>query len=676
MGGPQFRAELIKSGVALDEFAASEDAAGKGAERFTKRTFAQNQALFMARRGLFYASLAAAGLGFEIVKMGFEFNNTMQQASVAFTKFLPSQEAVTKEMHTLYLLAAQTPFQFPDIVLATRRLIAFGVGVKTANALVTATTNSLSAMGITTGAALSRAALAISHMYAIGHLNGQILLQMGRDNILMQQALQWKYKQTGDVIKQMVSSGQISAQQAAEAYIGFMKTPQYNKAAWDQANKTIFGAWSTFKDFVRMGSASSQSGLFSGLLKAMQRTNDYLNPIAKRRNITLTDVATGLDKGFTPQTHVIIEFFTVANSAIRTLIGTLKVFLGVLGATLTVFDKLTSAFGANHKAAKILGAIIGVMTGIFLINKAVVFADKLMFELWAATMYFVRGAVIALNIVTDLLTGKLKLNTLWSTYAAWAERRRAAAAEAAAAATTLDEVATSRFSTILFTELIPALVTWAATMWAELIPALIATCAWLLVMAAAVLADPITWIVVGVIALGYALVVLYTRWKAFHDAVNNTVNWLIKHWWIILDVLLPGLGIGLKMLTDHWKEIYRWIRDAYDMAVRLYNKISHPFHVVGGFFGRIAHYASYALPAHAIGGTIAGPQMAIVGERGPEIVRLPGGSNITPNPPVSQLDASSFGGGDNRPIVVNLVVDRKVLAQAVARANQDYASRR
>src|SRR5215472_5763685 len=96
MGGPQFRAELIKSGVALDEFAASEDAAGKGAERFTKRTFAQNQALFMARRGLFYASLAAAGLGFEIVKMGFEFNNTMQQASVAFTKFLPSQEAVTK----------------------------------------------------------------------------------------------------------------------------------------------------------------------------------------------------------------------------------------------------------------------------------------------------------------------------------------------------------------------------------------------------------------------------------------------------------------------------------------------------------------------------------------------------------------------------------------------------
>ena len=76
-----------------------------------------------------------------------------------------------------------------------------------------------------------------------------------------------------------------------------------------------------------------------------------------------------------------------------------------------------------------------------------------------------------------------------------------------------------------------------------------------------------------------------------------------------------------------------------------------------------------------MGGIHAGG-FAWVGEHGPELVQMPGGSRITPNAQVKPVDWSGYRAGDDRPIVVNVQVDRKTLATAVARANQDYASRR
>src|SRR5262252_1965200 len=204
-GGPKYRDEMVKSGIVTREFAGAVDTAGVAMERTTKRSFMMNQGLFMARRGLFYATLGIVGLGAEVIKMGFDFQNTMQQASVAFRGFLPSGAAVNREMKTLYLLAAETPFQFPDIVLAARRLEVFSGNLQVTNQLVKALTNGLSAMGILTGSALQRASLALGHMFSIGTLNGQVLLQLNRDNIFMTKALEWQYHKTGAEIKQMVS---------------------------------------------------------------------------------------------------------------------------------------------------------------------------------------------------------------------------------------------------------------------------------------------------------------------------------------------------------------------------------------------------------------------------------------------------------------------------------------
>ena len=81
----------------------------------------------------------------------------------------------------------------------------------------------------------------------------------------------------------------------------------------------------------------------------------------------------------------------------------------------------------------------------------------------------------------------------------------------------------------------------------------------------------------------------------------------------------------------------------------------------------------------AAGGYVFGGGPVLVGERGPEVVNLPGGSNVIPNGRLGDVTPIGFGGmnaGNDKPILVQVMLDRKVLAEGVARANQDYAARR
>ena len=73
---------------------------------------------------------------------------------------------------------------------------------------------------------------------------------------------------------------------------------------------------------------------------------------------------------------------------------------------------------------------------------------------------------------------------------------------------------------------------------------------------------------------------------------------------------------------------------------------------------------------------------AIVGEHGPESVILPQGSTVIPGystgpePVGSHFMTQMSSAAGDRPIHVQLVVNRKVLAEAVAHANQDYLARK
>ena len=225
IGGPRYVTTMRAGSTATKEFGAAGKYSGEMFSAATKKTFAYQQAVFTLRRIAFYTTLGILGLAAAAIKMGFSFDAAMQNARVAFSGFIPTAAGVNEELRKLYIRAARTPFQFPDLVIATRRLLPFIGNLNTTNNVVNAITDALAAVGNVSTRSLSAATLQIAHMNSIGRLTGQVLLNLGRDNIPMQQALQAAYHATGAQIKDMVSAGLVSAASANQALI-HTPTPQ------------------------------------------------------------------------------------------------------------------------------------------------------------------------------------------------------------------------------------------------------------------------------------------------------------------------------------------------------------------------------------------------------------------------------------------------------------------
>jgi hypothetical protein len=86
----------------------------------------------------------------------------------------------------------------------------------------------------------------------------------------------------------------------------------------------------------------------------------------------------------------------------------------------------------------------------------------------------------------------------------------------------------------------------------------------------------------------------------------------------------------------------------------------------------------WRLISWATGGGFSPPAQRVAASPPPGGALNYGGSVISRNESANagMLAAATSGGNDGRPIQVNLVVDRRTLASAVARANQDQAARR
>jgi len=685
LGGPEYRAQINQAALATRRLAMANAGLATAMTNTTKKSFALNQATFMARRGLFYLTMGVVGAGIAIAKLGFDYANTMQQASVALNGFLKNQTKTNAELRELYIIAAKTPFEFGDIVLATRRLFSFTEDLKLSNNLIEALTNGLSAMGILTGQSLQRASLALAHMFAIGTLNGQVLLQLNRDNVQMTKALRWYYHATGEEVKKSVSKGLITATDAAKAFILYMKRPGFDDAAWRQSNKTLYGAWTTFKDLVAMGSAGAQGGMFEAIRSRLQKVNEELVKMAKSgKDVGLTDIAESINRVISPRSNAVINFFILFEYWIKATAGALFLFAKAISTALWPLDKLTSLFGANRVAAKVFGIALGILTSLFLVQRAAVLLAEIAIGAYKAVLI---GTRIALNLLAFSLGVETRVKVL-NTAATGAATAATTANTGATATNTAAQVTNMQMArqlaAVLATKLVLSLRAAKIATW-EFTAAL---------LAGEIVALPVLGIVAAIVLLTYVLVVLYFKWKAFHDLVNRTASFMWKNWAWVGPLLMATGPIGwmvgaVGLIVKYWSQIVGFMKQVYELAVKIVDIITKPWQSTAkGIFGFVKSAAGiagkiggYALPpgvpgSHQMGGIHAGG-FAWVGERGPELVQMPGGSRITPNAQVEPVDWRGYGGGgDNKPIVVNLVVDRKVLATAVARANQDYASRR
>lgn len=175
--------------------------------------------------------------------------------------------------------------------------------------------------------------------------------------------------------------------------------------------------------------------------------------------------------------------------------------------------------------------------------------------------------------------------------------------------------------------------------WASKNPQLIlAVGAAMAVLAASIIAvniamslNPVSLIVIGIVALGAALVTAYNKFEAFKNIVDTVFK--AMKWWI------ENVSIPLaKALLDIFKTVFNGIASAWNNTVgKLSFKIPSFVPGIGGKGFDVPN-----IPMLAQGGIVTSATLAVIGEAGPEAVV-----------PLSRAGEFGMGGGSNVTINVN-----------------------
>ncbi|HEX4345254.1 MAG TPA: hypothetical protein VHZ31_06795 [Solirubrobacteraceae bacterium] len=215
---------------------------------------------------------------------------------------------------------------------------------------------------------------------------------------------------------------------------------------------------------------------------------------------------------------------------------------------------------------------------------------------------------------------------------------------------------------------------------------------------AAMDANPIGVIVVGLAALAAGLVYAYHHSETFRNAVNgawgalkDTFSWIKGHWVLLGGILTFGLVPAVALIVKNFKTIEDAGKSVIDTVIGLFNTGFHAINAVTPGKKKVLGVTVFPgipdipdIPKLATGGTIAQGGAAIVGERGPEVVQLPTGSRVHDAAAtavmrggglqalIAALDRQSaaFERASRRPL--SLQIDGRELARAVAnqRANE------
>jgi tape measure domain-containing protein len=680
LGVGAYKAGMTQATAATERFAAANRASALASQRATKASFLQNQTTFTLRRTLFYTTLAVGGLTAGIIKMGFEYNNALQQAKVALGPLFRDMPGVLDNtLDRLYEIATLSPFLFKDMTVAFQKMyIAFsGVGItaKDTTDLIAAMTDMLSVAGQTTPANLNRMAVALQHMAYQGRLTGYTVNQLARDGIPIFAILNKELGISSKNLHEIAAMG-IPSQKVLDAIVHYARTtPGFAGAAARISNQTLSGAWAQFKDILSRASGSATGGLFTGLQETLAGVNKQLQPLfLARKPITLTNVAEAFNAQLTPASDAIINTFYLLQGVLRGVLYYFGALFWAINAILTPINKLTGLFGQNKLAIKALGIALGIAIGLSITFKAVTFGvtEAIVISRFAVNAY--RRAIL-------LLAGTEGILGLIQNWKKWAF-----ALETAKRAGAWNRIPT------------PGMYKntgWMARWSRQFLTMMSAATAAVMEFNIASLANPYVLAIVAVVALGTALTVLYFKWKPFHDLVDKT--WHLMEKFPFLALLIPVIG-QIVFAVVVIKDLYDWFKKLYDLLSKpLSFRIRLPFGIGGGgkkkgglSFGNIAAAALLApvspLGAAAFagkkllglqhGGTIVGGGSALVGEGGPEIVSLPAGASVTPLGPGSAGVARNLGLPEVLNLKTILRVDGKDLAEVVAQHRLDRQARR
>lgn len=224
--------------------------------------------------------LGGLGIGAAITSIGnaaIKAAGGFEQYKVSFEVMLKSSEAAKEHLIDLQAMAAQTPFELPELVEGSKRLIAFGIS---ASEVV----DRLKRLGdLSQGQAdiLDRLTLAYGKLRAKGKATLEELNMFTEAGVPLMDALARQFNVTTSQLFDMVSKGKVNFNDVDKALMSMTNSGGQFFGMMDKQAKTFQGISSTMRDD----------------FTAVSRTlGEMLLPAAKSAVIALDDLAKSLNK--------------------------------------------------------------------------------------------------------------------------------------------------------------------------------------------------------------------------------------------------------------------------------------------------------------------------------------------------------------------------------------------
>ena len=349
-----------------------------------------------------------AGLAAGLIKTGVEFKAFKQEAMQAFSVLLGSSEAAKEHMDDILAFARTTPFAFPDLVSANRKLVSFGMAAKDTHPVMDAIANAVAAMG---GGAQEIEGMAdiFARIESQGKITGRELNRMGEHGINAVAIMANKAGVSMDDMRKMISNSAVDSKTAIDWLVdGIMNGTEgiagqtvalggslgALKDTWAGAMDSLRGAWRWTADAIVSDDMFAK--IVEGIRKLTELVKDLpiiLGPIAETVGDVfvklldgigkLVDWFTNLDPGM-QQFIIRLGLILVAAGPILLLIGGL---ITQIGSLITAVGTISAALGALGGAA-VIGPVLAVIAAIAALAVIIV-------NLWRNSESF-RDGVIAI----------------------------------------------------------------------------------------------------------------------------------------------------------------------------------------------------------------------------------------------------------------------------------------
>lgn len=314
-----------------------------------------------------------------VVTAGVDFNNMKQQADIAFTTMLGSGEKAKGFLDQLQKFAAETPFEFPELLQASQRMIAMGIESDKVLPTLTAIGDAVAGLG-GSSEMVNRVTTAIGQMQAKGKASAEEMMQLTEAGIPAWEMLASKIGVDIPTAMDMVSKGAVDSTTAIGALVDGMNDKF--GGMMEKQSTTFGGLWSTIMDVYTQVSAKVIKPFFELMTKGFQSIVDWTNSPQFTAGVeSLTrwvEIAANAAEAFFKDILAGVEPLDALSHALRILLppaifNTWEQFAGVLDSVFNIAKLLATGdftggifgFTEDHPAILALFTIRGLITGIF-----------------------------------------------------------------------------------------------------------------------------------------------------------------------------------------------------------------------------------------------------------------------------------------------------------------------